>query len=571
VAKISVKYAEPTLLDRLALSVSPTWGMQRLRARTAAETALGYMDVKRREHGRAREDEEWARNGSQTGDATAKLRNAKLLDAARKLAAVNPFARRAVSLYEAFMGGMTPRPVLEEGQEAQADRITALWKDWADWADADGITDFEGLLNQMIRCLVIDGEVLIHKVVPPPSAIRKPIGTATRGVPLPLQIRVMSIDYLDAGLNNIPETGNVVSGGIEYAPDGRRVAYHLRRYHPAGRQTTTAQDSIRIPAEDILHVFDRVQPHQERGVTWFEAVIRRLADLDEYQEAEIVKKKIEACFVMFVSSPESADPLTGETTEEDNSRIETVRPGMTVYGKQGETVSFGQPRVSGGYAEFVRVNLHAIAVALDLTYELLTGDLGQVNFSSGRMGLIPFRRRVERAQKNILVPQALVEIWDWFIGIAQVANKAPGDTDIPVIWSPRRWESIQPLEDAQEENARMRNGTISWRQAVANRGYDPKVLLKEITEDREAFDKAGIILDSDPSKTTQSGQLQRDPEAEIEAQAEADVKVQKAAPKPPPPAPGGAPSAAGAPKPPAAAKPAGAPPPRRNLEESDHA
>ena len=53
----------------------------------------------------------------------------------------------------------------------------------------------------------------------------------------------------------------------------------------------------------------------------------------------------------------------------------------------------------------MRVQLHAIAAALDLPYELLTGDLSQVNFSSARVGLIEFRRRVRQIQKQVIVPQ----------------------------------------------------------------------------------------------------------------------------------------------------------------------
>jgi capsid protein len=52
----------------------------------------------------------------------------------------------------------------------------------------------------------------------------------------------------------------------------------------------------------------------------------------------------------------------------------------------------------------MRVQLHAIAAGVGLTYELLTGDLSQVNYSSIRAGLLEFRRRMEALQWQLLVP-----------------------------------------------------------------------------------------------------------------------------------------------------------------------
>jgi capsid protein len=43
-----------------------------------------------------------------------------------------------------------------------------------------------------------------------------------------------------------------------------------------------------------------------------------------------------------------------------------------------------------------------LAAGVGLTYELLTGDLSQVNYSSIRAGLIEFRRRMEALQWQVL-------------------------------------------------------------------------------------------------------------------------------------------------------------------------
>jgi len=52
-----------------------------------------------------------------------------------------------------------------------------------------------------------------------------------------------------------------------------------------------------------------------------------------------------------------------------------------------------------------------VAAAMGVTYEQLTGDLTQVNYSSIRAGLLEFRRRVEAVQHGVIVHQLCRPIW----------------------------------------------------------------------------------------------------------------------------------------------------------------
>ena len=122
-------------------------------------------------------------------------------------------------------------------------------------------------------------------------------------------------------------------------------------------------------------------------------------------------------------------------TEGDGSRIETFEPGMIEYLEPGRDVKFASPSASGGYAEYMRMQLHAIAAGVGLTYELLTGDLSQVNYSSIRAGLIEFRRRMEALQWQLLVPGLCQPVWRRFVLAAQAAGKLP-DGDIRASHSP---------------------------------------------------------------------------------------------------------------------------------------
>ena len=82
-----------------------------------------------------------------------------------------------------------------------------------------------------------------------------------------------------------------------------------KRQHPGCLTLTNWQAgfiSKPIPAESVLHVYKKDRPGQVRGVTWLAPVILKLRDLDEYEDAELVRKKIEACFAAFVISPDGS-------------------------------------------------------------------------------------------------------------------------------------------------------------------------------------------------------------------------------------------------------------------------
>jgi len=58
-------------------------------------------------------------------------------------------------------------------------------------------------------------------------------------------------------------------------------------------------------------------------------------------------------------------------------------------------VKFNNPPVLGGYREYKTTELEEIAAGLGLPYELMTGDLSKVNYSSWRGGQLGFRNTIE--------------------------------------------------------------------------------------------------------------------------------------------------------------------------------
>jgi capsid protein len=75
-------------------------------------------------------------------------------------------------------------------------------------------------------------------------------------------------------------------------------------------------------------------------------------------------------------------------------------------------------------------------------------------------------------------------------------------------WTAPRFESVDPVKDAEAALKDIRMGRITWFEAVLANGYDPNAQLAQIALFNKLVDKLEIILDCDPRNTTLRGQEQ---------------------------------------------------------------
>jgi lambda family phage portal protein len=158
-------------------------------------------------------------------------------------------------------------------------------------------------------------------------------------------------------------------------------------------------EKVRITADQVAHVFDKKRPGQIRGVTFLHPVMIRLRDLDIFQDASLKKQQISACFSAFIYNS------TGDTLENTYSNksewelLEKLDSGTIEELPPGRDIKFADPPSSDNYPDFVKTELMSIASGLGITYEALTQDYGNVNFSSARMGFLEFQRNIKTLAK----------------------------------------------------------------------------------------------------------------------------------------------------------------------------
>lgn len=469
-------------LDKLITLFSPEAGLKRQVARAAIQRAgaraADSLNLRAYEGAKTgRRTGGWI-TGATSADAEVASSAVKLRDRTRSLCRDNPYASRARDVYVANVVGT--------GITVKAGSAKEAFEQWTTECDADGMLDFYGLQALVMRCVFESGECLIR------YRERRP----EDGLLVPLQLQVLEPDYLDATKTGAVNGGGWLISGIEYNAIGQRVAYHLHNQHPGDvANRSKPLESKRIPADQVLHIFERLRPGQSRGVPRMSSILLKMRDLDDYEEAELVRKGIESCFSAIVTTEDNGVSLSEGTTDINGNRIETLGAGLIQYLKPGQDIRFGAPANGGDYGAYTKTQLRAIASGIGITYEQMTGDLSDVNYSSIRAGLVEFYKTVDMLQWHVLVPMMLAPIWKRWAETAFAVKAIRTPAPAMAKWTPPRRQWVDPLKDVNAARAEISAGITSISETIRARGEDPDRIFAEIAAERAQLETLGISVD----------------------------------------------------------------------------
>lgn len=472
-----MKKPRTNIIDRIVNFISPRAGAERMKHRMIQEMA---GDLSRAYEGAAkgRRTDGWITH-STSANAEIHVALSRLRNRHRDLVRNNPYANNAVrKIANNVVGtGIIPTPKLNKGSNEK--RIKNLWMDWAEstQCDYDGHFDFYGLEKLVMRAVVESGEALIVKRI-----------VTDNSLPLPLQLQVLEGDFIDTFKHGPVNDGGYILYGVEFNKAGKIVAYWLYENHPGDSSLPAFNtNSNRFKAEDIIHVFQKERPGQFRGIPFGYASMLRMKDLDEYEDAQLVRQKIAACFSVFVTDSGIQLPNANKT-----DLSEMVEPGVIQRLSPGETVSFASPPGAEGYSEYTKNVLRGISVGYGMDYVTMTGDLTAVNFSSGRMGWLEFNRNIAEWQWQMLVPMFCNKAWGWFIQMAAIYGVIRSGIVVKASWSTPKREQINPEAETKATIMAYQNGYIPWQDAVLELGYNPDEQIEKMKRDKEAFAAAGL-------------------------------------------------------------------------------
>ena len=374
-------------------------------------------------------------------------------------------------------------------------RLQNLWDSWVDlpWS-YDEEENLNGLVKLCLSEVFVSGEVFLRKIPDPQTGYKYQV--------------IPAHQLNESAVSASIEGDNIFSEGIEYDLRGRKAAYHFYRNSPDPLQVSLNLESVRVEASEIHHIYLR-SGSERRGLPIILPVIVKSRFLEDLAGATLRKQLIASCFAAFVHdiSSEASNEEISETEQEE------IEPGTITDLPINRTVSFPNPPTNSDYADLQKNVKQDIAKALGTSYEALSSDYSEVNFSSARQGHQRKLRHM-RVYRDFLLKDAIMRpIVSDFLEAIQTQGIL--NFNLRPTWEMLVQKDIivDPAREIPAVISELRNGLVSWKDIIALRGKNPDQFLERLRRERdqlqdlnfEFLDIENAIREMDASNSNDSG------------------------------------------------------------------
>lgn len=480
-----------SLIDRVVASVSPGWAVKRQQAR---QVLNAYEAAKPNRNHKAQREH-------RSGDMAVQLAGKSLREQARWLdenhdIVTGIFDRLEERVVGASGIGVEPMPLDNQGNVMQdfAAEIKDAWAEWSLAPETSGELTRPQMERLMCRTWLRDGEALAQK-------IQGKVALYDFLTDVPYALELLEPDYLPLEYDD-PARG--IHAGIERNAWRRVRGYHIFKRHPGDTLTFVFNQNTKfVPAERMIHLAHRKRLGQSRGVTMLHAVLRRLADLKDYEESERVAARLAAALTMYIKKGDPALYGTGGQESSDPRTI-PVAPGMVFDGLQpGEDVGMIESNRPSSLIEgFRKSMLQAVSTGTRTGSSTISHDYDG-SYSSQRQELVESQLGYELLQREFIDGFCRRVYRDWLnVAVSTGAIKAPRNLDMrtlnnAVYMGPvMPW--IDPAKEAKGWEQMIRAGGADEAELARARGRNPQELKRNREAEVQRNREAGLVYSSDP-------------------------------------------------------------------------
>ena len=318
-----------------------------------------------------------------------------------------------------------------------------------------------------------------------------------------ISVRIVRSDCVDETVNSDNGGATVTRGGIEFNRDTNApVAYYFNgsRADGYGDIVYRGKTRIRIPAEYVIHLYERHDAGQIRGVPLGYSALVPLKMLDEYTKAELTAARFEACTMAVMESPYFDGQQ--QYTVKDGQRkkaMEIVKNGEFLTLPPGYKFSGYTPsHPNRGWKDFSIALQRQIATGLGVDFAELTGN-GEGTISAvARQSMLRTREMYKDRQRTVatLVLNRLFHAWlRSFLRLSASGDFTLEDYErlVDHEFQGRRWGWIEPTAEVNAAATAVSHGWRTDAEIAAEYGNDIDDCLEEATRIRPKKEEAGLI------------------------------------------------------------------------------
>lgn len=314
--------------------------------------------------------------------------------------------------------------------------------------------------------------------------------------PVKLSIELIECDrvanYMEANLDE----SNI--DGIHFDKYGNPVWYDILKYHPGG-MNGVANDSIRVSARYILHMFRKERPGQHRGIPEITPALPLFAMLRRYTLAMVNKMENSAN----ISGVITTNNMDFYEAEKDSGTIKKLDTQQELILPRGSfpilpaTYDLKQLNLENPTDSQIDFSLQVkteVARCLNLPKNVALGDSSGYNYSSGRLDYQAYDKFlwIERMkwERSVLDPIFSTWLEEFRLTLQTVKYRDSFSMAHKWFWDGR--EHVDPVKEANAQQIRLQNSVTTLAEEAAREGLDWKEILKQRAKEKKMMLELGL-------------------------------------------------------------------------------
>ena len=411
----------------------------------------------------------WARAADSRTDI-GDIDRMRLVALSRKLYLNNSIVKGAITDLARYAVGSGLKALPNSGDPSWDEQAKDWWKHWQRYPEVTGRFDFQTLQLIVSETVDRDGEIF--------AILTKSDDGRTAQLQIIEGHRVQTPPEF-AGREDIFD-------GVQLDKFGRPKNYFI---------LTSVGEFKKVPARDMIHVFEPERADQVRGYPRISVAINTCMDRDELLRLEMQAAKAASTISLVVKSKTgSAAGIFGPITLDNASINDDQRAMQTVWGggailnvrNDQEVTNFQMERPNAKLDAHLEQYIRATCLGLGLPYEFVW-DSQKVSGANTRLITAKAARRFEQRQ-NLLISQFMRRVWRYAAAVA-IKN---GDLASTPKWHhvdyiPPRSITVDHGRDAMSDIALVESGLMSRAEYFGSYGQDWKEQMAQIKSETEAF------------------------------------------------------------------------------------
>lgn len=419
---------------------------------------------------------------------------------------------------------------IEQAREVAA-QIEAAWSIYVSepgfWSDMERMGPMASNDGMAVRHLFADGEALGF------------VGWR----PSPVTGYGTCLHVLDpvrlSNPNGVADTDRL-RDGVELDAHGAAIAYHIRRSHPGDLMTLGQQPWKwdRFEREtvwgrpQVLHLREKQWAGMTRSASDLAPVAVKMKQVNDYDDSELQAAALNAKLAAVITTPLDPDALSdmddlakyAQSEADYYNKVPLELDGVNLTflhpGSQLTTVKAEHPH--SNFEAFERNALRNIASAAGMSYEVMTADFSQANYSSIRASLVEFRKSWARKTAMVCAMWKMPFYMAWLedaidMGVVKLPAGAPSFHANPAAWAAAKWIGpgfgwVDPLKEADAASMRVANNFSTIEDEVANQGGDWQEVMEQRARERAKAIELGLDPDAGQMETRTQSTVSQDPE-----------------------------------------------------------